>query len=56
MGWIKGELLADGMISPNDLDLLFVTDDLDEAVERVRQGYEQRSYETPAAPVKADAQ
>ena len=32
MGWIKGELLADGMISPNDLDLLFVTDDPEEAV------------------------
>jgi uncharacterized protein (TIGR00730 family) len=56
MGWIKGELLADGMISPNDLDLLYVTDDLDEAVERVRHGYEQRSSETPAAPAKADAQ
>jgi len=56
MGWIKGELLADGMISPNDLDLLFVTDDLDEAIERVRHGYKQRSSETPAAPVKADAQ
>jgi uncharacterized protein (TIGR00730 family) len=56
MGWIKGEPLADGMISPNDLDLLFVTDDLDEAVERVRHGHEQRSSETPAAPVKADAQ
>jgi uncharacterized protein (TIGR00730 family) len=56
MGWVKGELLDDGMISPNDLDLLFVTDDLDEAVERVRHGYKQRSSETPAAPVKADAQ
>jgi hypothetical protein len=56
IGWIKGEMLADGMISPDDLDLLFVTDDLDEAVERVRGGYEQRSSETPAAPVKADAQ
>jgi uncharacterized protein (TIGR00730 family) len=56
MGWIKGELLADGMISPNDLDLLFVTDDLDEAVERVREGYGRRSSETPAAPIKADAQ
>jgi uncharacterized protein (TIGR00730 family) len=55
MGWVKGELLADGMISPHDLDLLFVTDDLDEVVERVRQGYEQRSSETPADPVKADA-
>jgi hypothetical protein len=56
MGWVKGELLADGMISPDDLDLLFVTDDLDEVVERVRAGYERRSSETPAAPVKADAQ
>ena len=56
MDWIKGELLVDGMISPDDLDLLYVTDDLDEAVERVRQGYEQRSPATPAAPAKADAQ
>jgi uncharacterized protein (TIGR00730 family) len=56
MGWIKGELLADGMISPDDLALLFVTDDLDEVVDRVRAGYERRSSETPAAPVKADAQ
>jgi len=56
MSWVKGELLADGMISPNDLDLLFVTDDLDEVVERVRAGYERRSSETPAAAVKADAQ
>ena len=54
--WIKGELLADGMISPEDLDLLFVTDDLDEVVERVRAGYERRSSATPAAAVKADAQ
>ena len=56
IGWIKGELLADGMISPGDLDLLFVTDDLDEVVERVRHGFERRSSEPPAAPVKADAQ
>jgi uncharacterized protein (TIGR00730 family) len=56
LDWIKGKLLAGGMISPNDLDLLYATDDLDEAVERVRQGYTQRSSETPASPVKADAQ
>jgi len=56
MDWIKGELLADGMISTEDLNLLFVTDDLDEVVERVRAGYEQRSSETPALPAKADAQ
>jgi ribosome maturation protein Sdo1 len=44
------------MISTEDLNLLFVTDDLDEVVERVRAGYEQRSSETPALPAKADAQ
>jgi uncharacterized protein (TIGR00730 family) len=56
MGWVKGELLADGMISPEDLDLLYVTDDLDEAVEQVRDCYVRRCAESPAAPVKADAQ
>jgi uncharacterized protein (TIGR00730 family) len=28
LGWVRGELLADGMISPDDLDLLHVTDEL----------------------------
>jgi uncharacterized protein (TIGR00730 family) len=54
--WIKGEVLADGMISPDDLELLFVTDDLEAAVERVRYAHEHRSPATPAAPVKADAE
>ena len=56
LGWIRGELLADGMISPDDLDLLHVTDDLDEAVTLVLECYERRCAESPAAPVKADAQ
>jgi len=54
--WIRNELLADGMISTEDLDLLFVTDDLDAAVSQVLAFYENRSTETPAEPVKADAQ
>ena len=54
--WIRGELLADGMISPNDLDLLYVTDDPDDVVDRVLECYETRCAEMPAAPVKADAQ
>jgi uncharacterized protein (TIGR00730 family) len=54
--WMTGELLADGMISPEDLDLLFVTDDIDEAIARVRDEYERRSLETTATPAKADAQ
>jgi uncharacterized protein (TIGR00730 family) len=54
--WVKGELLADGMISPQDLDLLFVTDDLDEVIERVCHAHGQRSAATPAAAAKADAE
>ncbi|MBA3736889.1 MAG: TIGR00730 family Rossman fold protein [Actinobacteria bacterium] len=56
LGWIKGELLDDGMISPDDLELLHVTDDLDEVVSLVLDCYERRCAESPAAPVKADAQ
>jgi hypothetical protein len=54
--WVRNELLAQGMISPNDLDLLYVTDDPDDAVARVLECYELRCAEMPAAPVKADAQ
>jgi uncharacterized protein (TIGR00730 family) len=56
LGWVRNELLADGMISPEDLDLLYVTDDLDEAVSQVVGCYERRCAELPAEPVKADAQ
>ena len=56
MDWVRGELLADGMISPDDLELLHVTDDLDEAVALMLDCYERRCAESPAAPVKADAQ
>ena len=56
LAWIKGELLADGMISPEDLDLLHATDDPVEAAEDVIQCYETRCAEVPVAPRKADAQ
>jgi len=32
--WVREKLLEGGKISPGDIDLLFLTDDLDEAVER----------------------
>ena len=54
--WITGELLADRMISPEDLELLYVTDDLDEAMERVLECYQRRCAEMPAEPAKADDQ
>jgi uncharacterized protein (TIGR00730 family) len=35
LDWIQGRLLADGMISPEDLDLLGVTDSVDDAVTQI---------------------
>ena len=54
--WITGELLDDGMISPNDLELLFTSDDVEAVVARVIECYEKRCAEMPAAPAKADAE
>jgi uncharacterized protein (TIGR00730 family) len=56
LAWIKGELLADGMISAEDLDLLYATDDPIEAADDVIECYETRCAEVPAKPEKADAQ
>jgi uncharacterized protein (TIGR00730 family) len=54
--WIGERLLGEGMISANDEELLFVTDDPDEAVRIVSDCYERRCAEMPAEPAKADAQ
>jgi hypothetical protein len=35
MDWIKSTLLADGKIGPADLDLILLTDDVDEAVRHI---------------------
>jgi uncharacterized protein (TIGR00730 family) len=57
LDWIDGELLADGMISPEDVELLHVTDDPEEAVRLVVESYRERNaVESPAEPRKADAQ
>src|ERR671914_2448174 len=56
LDWIKGELLADGMISPEDLELLYATDDPIEAANDVIDCYQRRCAEVPAEPEKADAQ
>jgi hypothetical protein len=44
------------MISPEDLDLLFVTNDPAVAVETIVDCYERKCAQAPAEPVKADAQ
>jgi len=54
--WIRGRLLAEQMVSPEDLDLLWVTDDTHEAVAKILECYERRCAEMPAEPAKADAQ
>jgi hypothetical protein len=47
LAWIRGRLLADGMVSEADLDLLVVTDDPAEVVEIIRRGARRRG-ETPS--------
>ena len=42
LDWIRGDLLAAGMISPADLDVLHPTDDVEEAVEYVLESYDRR--------------
>jgi uncharacterized protein (TIGR00730 family) len=54
--WVRERLLPDAMVSPEDLDLLALSDDPAEAVEVVVDCYERRCAAVPAAPHKADAQ
>ena len=51
LGWVRDELLRDRFISPGDVDLLSVTDDVEEAVELVVSCYERRCAQTPAPAV-----
>jgi uncharacterized protein (TIGR00730 family) len=51
LDWLREELLADRYISPDDVELLSVTDDVDEAVELVIDCYEHRCAGTPARAV-----
>jgi len=54
MDWVRTEALDEGMVSQEDLDLVHVTDDLDEAVQAVIASSGSRSSDMPAEP-KADA-
>jgi uncharacterized protein (TIGR00730 family) len=56
LDWIQERLLAEGMISAEDEELLFVTDEPAEAVATVAACYKRRCAEMPAAPAKADAE
>ena len=54
--WIHDRPLAERMISPEDEEMLFVTDDPAEAVGTVVTCYEQRCAASPAAPHKEAAE
>jgi uncharacterized protein (TIGR00730 family) len=56
LAWIRDQLLREGMVSPDDVDLLYVTDDPAAAVETVIARHEHRFGESPAEPAKADAE
>ena len=43
LDWIQGRLLADGMISPEDLDLLGVTDSVEDAVTQILRPLPERA-------------
>jgi uncharacterized protein (TIGR00730 family) len=50
LDWVRGRLLADGMVSAEELDLLEVTDSPVEAVATILECYERRSSELAAEP------
>jgi uncharacterized protein (TIGR00730 family) len=56
LDWIADEPLAAGMISPEDVDLLHVTDNVSEAVELVADCWERHCAEPVHEPEKADAE
>ena len=48
LDWMRDEMLDDGLISPEDIELLMVTDDAKEAVDLVASHYDQRVAEGSA--------
>jgi len=58
--WIRERVLAEGKISPEDLDLMVVTDDVQQAADIVQQYYQRKVLEAQpkerAQPKKSDAQ
>ena len=54
--WGQTRALPEGMISPDDLDLLTRTDDPSVAVEKVLEAYQRGNGESPHTPEKADAE
>jgi hypothetical protein len=56
LDWMHGRVLPQGFIAPEDEQLLFITDDVSETVERVRDCWNRHCSDPIAEPAKADAQ
>jgi uncharacterized protein (TIGR00730 family) len=56
LAWVREQALPLRMVSPDDLELLTVTDDPEEALRCVLECYDRRCAEIPHEPRKADAQ
>jgi uncharacterized protein (TIGR00730 family) len=56
LAWIREHAIPAGTVSPEDVELLTVTDDVAEAVHCVLECYERRCADVPHTPRKADAQ
>src|ERR687888_1106550 len=54
LDWIAERPLAEGMVSPDDVELVTVTDDPGEAVATIVECYDRRCAAMPAEPEKAD--
>ena len=53
LDWIRDDLLARDMIAPDDVALLHLTDDPDDAVEAILDCYERQCAGVPTGPVDA---
>src|SRR4029079_5656594 len=51
LDWVREELLREHFISPTDVELLSLTDDVEEAAELVIDCYERRCAETAAPAI-----
>ncbi len=56
LDWVRSRTLAEEMVSPEDLELLHLTDDAEDAVATIVDCYERHCAAMPAEPEKADAQ
>jgi uncharacterized protein (TIGR00730 family) len=56
ISWWNDRLLGEGMIAPDDLQLVGTTDSAEDTVETILACFEKRCAHMPASPEKADAQ